>query len=122
MEQEQEQEQMEKDLTAERLENVGTVSVEVEEFASGTQVRVMKLVAGYPCVWYVKGSVYVATALEAGLVSEVLAAVYERLAALDFTHCEGQRRMYVEGKWDDLGYLAERVHRVYRAKTEEVAA
>ena len=118
----QEQEQVEKDLTAERLERVGTVSVEVEEFASGAQVRVVELMAGYPCAWYVKGNLYVAKRLEAGRVEAVLAAVYARLADLDFTHCEGQRRMYVEGKWDDLGYLAERVHRVYRSETGEAAA
>ena len=118
----QEQVEMEKDLTAERLERVGTVSVEVEEFSSGAQVRVVELMAGYPCVWYVKGNLYVAKRLEAGRVSEVLAAVYERLAALDFTHREGRQRTYVEGARDDLGYLAERVHRVYRVKTEEAAA
>ena len=118
----QEQVEMEKDLTAERLENVGTVSVEVEEFASGAQVRVVELVSGYPCAWYVKGNLYVAKKLEVENVEPVLASVYERLVALDFTNREGQRRTYVEGARDDLGYLAERVHRVYRAATGEVAA
>lgn len=116
---EQEKTKMESALTAESLENVGTVSVEIEEFASGTQVRVVELVAGYPCVWYVKGNLFVAKRLPADRVEEVLASVYERLAALGFTHREGQRRTYVEGARDDLGYLAERVH---RTATGEVAA
>ena len=122
LKQEQEKTEMESALTAERLERVGTVSVEVEEFASGAQVRVVELMAGYPCAWYVQGCLYSATALEVENVEPMLTAVYERLAALDFTNREGRRRMYVEGKWDDLGYLAERVHRVYRSETGEVAA
>ena len=116
------QKQMEKALTAGSLESVGTVSVEAEEFAGGAQVRVMALVSGYPCVWYANGCLYSATVPEVKDVEKMLSAVLERLAALGFTNSEGPRRMYVEGVRDDIGFLAERVHRVYRVKTEGVAA